>query len=245
MPGLLLLLFSLALSIGAVTVLFVIHQVRQKRLAPRQSTSRVAMPFSVPILNYASVRRPVCWLAIKSRNLRTVQSALGLHNPKPCSFMEGLAGGEKLFIAPPVKGWIFVMGDGLPQPNEDVDICFRFLINISRKLGEVQFFSASRILLHHAWVKLDRGRVVRAYAWAGRTLWHQGRKTRAEEALNLHTLDYTEMAERASFNEPDFIAQNVEKVPLLAAHWSLDPACIDERFLETERGIAGSPSRRY
>ena len=116
---------------------------------------------------------------------------------------------------------------------------------MSRKLGEVQFFSASRILLNHAWVRLERGRVVRGYAWAGKTLWEQGRRTAAEQDLDLRCFDYTETAERASFGERDVIALNIEKVPLLAARWSLDPAYIDQRFLETERGIAGELSRHY
>jgi hypothetical protein len=37
----------------------------------------------------------------------------------------------------------------------------------------------------------------------------------------------------------------VEKVPILAARWSLDPAKIDDRRLETECGLAGEPSRLY
>ena len=41
------------------------------------------------------------------------------------------------------------------------------------------------------------------------------------------------------------INSNVEKVPLLAARWSLDPAAIDERFLQYERGVAGERSRRH
>ena len=45
--------------------------------------------------------------------------------------------------------------------------------------------------------------------------------------------------------EDNFITTNVDKVPLLAARWSLDPACIDERLLDQERGIAGEPLRRY
>ena len=189
--------------------------------------------------------RPACWLAIKSRSLVKVQSALGLHNAKPCSLAEGMSGGEKLFISPPINGWILVMGAGLPEPSDDVDICFRFVMNLSRKLGEVQLFNSSRVLLYHAWVFADRGRVVRAYAWAGKTIWKQGLRTSAERELDLKCFDYTEASERSFFSESDVIAANVEKVHLLAARWSLDPACIDERFFSTERGIAGEPSRRY
>lgn len=244
MPLMLLLLFSLALSFGTATVVFVIRQLRRRHDQPG-GPSGGPRPFPASILRPAMVNRPPCWLAIKTRSLLAVQSALGLHNARPCSFIEGLAGEQKLFIAPPIRGWILVFGAGLIEPTDDVDNCFRFLLNLSRKLGEVQFFSASRMLHHHAWVRAERGRVIRAYAWAGRTLWSQGRRTTAENELNLICFGYAELPDRPAFGETDLVAANEEKVPLLAAKWSLDPACIDERFLEQESGVAGEPSRKY
>jgi hypothetical protein len=118
------------------------------------------------------------------------------------------------------------------------------VIELSRRLGQVQLFSASRILHHHAWVRADSGRIVRAYAWAGRALWVQGARTGAEKELAVTCLEYTDLPEE-NFGLPDRIAANVDKVPLLAARWSLDPATIDERLLEHERGISGEPSYRY
>jgi hypothetical protein len=244
MPVLLLLLFSLALSIGAGCIILVLR--RGQRTAGVQASGQTeAFGPSAATFGAHFVRRPSCWLAIKSRNVAAVQSALGLHNPKPCSWTEGLSGEEKLFIAPPVKGCILVIGSGLPEPADDVDKCFRFMVQLSRKLGHVQLFCASRILQHHAWVQAERGRVLRAYAWAGQTLWKQGRQTAAEHELALKCFDYTEPAERNFFGQPDAISTNVDKVPLLAARWSLDPARIDERFLENEQGVAGEPSRRF
>src|SRR5438128_1552651 len=137
MPALLLLLFLSAVAVGAGIVLFIF------RLLARNQTRRKAPPeldFNAFLYSRPSwVRRPASWLAIKSCNLLSVQSALGLHNPKPCSWTEGLAGEQKLFIAPAVKGWILVIGSGLPDPSEDVDACFRFVVDLSRKLGQVQF----------------------------------------------------------------------------------------------------------
>ena len=245
MPVLLLLLFGVALSICITAVVFVNLHARRRGLDQPQNLDSESGALPVSFLPHMLLCRPCCWLAIKSRSLHAVQSALGLLNPKPCSFLEGMSGGEKLFIAPPVNGWILVLGAGLPQPSEDVDACFRFVLNLSRKLGEVQFFSASRVVRDHAWVRAYRGRVVRAYAWAGKTLWKQGRRTAAEKELGLKCFDYTETAERNSFFEPDFISTNVDKVPLLAARWSLDPTCIDGRLLERERGITGEPTQRY
>jgi hypothetical protein len=126
-----------------------------------------------------------------------------------------------------------------------VDACFRFLLDLSRKLGQVQFFGANRVLGHHAWVRVEAGRVVRAYAWAGRTVWNQGIKTRAELELGLKCFHYFEGPERSIFNHSDVVFSNAEKVPLLAARWSFDPAAVDERTFERACGIAGEPPRFY
>lgn len=186
---------------------------------------------------------PARWLAIKSNNLFSVQSALGLHNPTPCSWEEGLARPRKLFISPPISGWILVMGASLPDPSDDVDALYHFITRVSRRLGEVQFFSVNRILNHHAWVKTSQGRIVRGYAWAGVTLWNQGNKTPAEMSLGLKCFDYTEPMQRIHFALADPASSNVEKVPLLAARWSVDLTTIDARMLKESRGVAGEISQ--
>jgi hypothetical protein len=240
----LLLLFGVAFSICSAIVGFVLRQ--QRRRLPEGVSENQLEIASNSATNFSQtfLERPTCWLAIRSGSLAKVQTALGLHNPKTCSLAEGLAGGEKLFITPPVNGWILVLGESLPEPRDDIDVCHRFVLNLSRKLGEVQFFNLSRLLRDHAWVCADRGRVVRAYAWAGKTLWKQGARTSAEKELELKCVDYFESQE-CGFSESDFIASNLEKVPLLAARWSLDPACIGECCHGTEPGIAGELSRRY
>jgi hypothetical protein len=242
-PLLLLLLIAMAVTTGTVLVLLVS---RARRLRPR-----LAIPVRLPPSSHAFesplqfVNRPASWLAVKSKNLTEIQAALGLHHVKPCSWLEGLAGEEKLFIAPPLKGWVLIFGSGLPDPADDVDASFRFILNLSRKLGQVQFFSANRVLYHHAWVRADAGKIVRAYAWAGRTLWQQGAITPAETDLDLHCFDYSDPDAPTSFFFTDLICTNVDRVPLLAARWSLDPAGIDQRLLSHEVGIAGNPSRSY
>ena len=246
MPILLLVLFLLALSTGTGMVMLIVRRSRQRF----SDNSTQKLPISPVEWTHVAgkpsyLRRPSCWLAIKSRNLALVQAAFGLHNTKPCSWRDGLANGEKLFIAPPVNGWVIVVGSDLPDPNEDVDACFRFILGLSRKLGQVQFFHASRIVNHHAWARAEKGKIVRAYAWAGKTLWIQGRQTAAEVELGLKCFDYFENAPLSPYSYPDFIGQNVDKVPLLASRWSLDPAAIDEQFLEEVQGVAGEACLRY
>lgn len=186
---------------------------------------------------------PESWLVVKSRDLRAVQVALSLHHTKPCSWLEGFTDADQLFVAPPVRGWILIIGRGLPNPDADVDACFRFILDLSRKLGQVQFFSANHFSFHHAWVKADTGRIVRAYAWGGATLWQQGKPTSDELHLGLRCFDYSDpSAETAGEATAE---ANMLKVRLLARRWGLDPARIPEHFLLAEHGIAGTPAHRF
>ncbi len=74
----------------------------------------------------------------------------------------------------------------------------------------------------------------RAYAWTGETVWNQGTKTLPEIEIGLKTFDYgEELATR-------FDAEtNFEKVPQLAARWSLDPAEVKLNSTRQATGIAG------
>ncbi len=238
-PVLLLILVGSVLGGAAVMVALILHWRKHGVLFNPPAGIR-SLSFS-PGSRFSQVvfqHRPAAWLAIRSRNLPVVQAALGLTNPQPCTWMEGIVREQKLFIAPPVNGWILVVGSGLPDAGDDVDVTFKFLLELSHKLGHVQYFAANRVLGHHAWAMLEAGRVVRAYAWAGQTLWNQGVKTRAELELGLKCFRYFEGPERIAFGQMDMVALNTEKVPLLAARWSLDPAAIDERLLVRTRGIA-------
>ena len=196
-----------------------------------------------PLFQSAFGSRPTSWLAVRSLNPKAVQAALGLDHFAPCPWAEGMTGGHGFFIGPPVNGWIIVTGSGLPNPGTDVDECFYFLTGLSRKLGYVQFFQADRVLHHHAWMSVENGVVTRAYAWAGETVWNQGRKTAAETELSMKCFGYGEHPDAASWAAAEWTATNVAKVPLLAARWSLDPARIDERLRNHANGVAGEPPR--
>jgi hypothetical protein len=191
-----------------------------------------------------SVKRATTWLAVKSTSVQAVQSALSLHNPKPCSWAEGLSGDrvQSLFVSPPVAGWILVLGPALPDPADDIDVCYRFLADLSRKLGHLQYFHLNGVLNHHAWVRADTGRIIRAYAWAGKTLWNQGPPTPAEHTLQMKCYEYGEAADPALFASAETLPANGDKVHLLAARWSLDPGELGLRSAGRERGIIGEAS---
>src|SRR3989441_2676270 len=212
-------LLGTVLLIGAVLALFV-----RKYLRKRNATvvSRPGRPIGEPrgarIFQSPIFHCPNRWLAVKSNNPQAVQKALGLHNPTRCSWTEGMArvSDQKLFVSPPVNGWVLVVGSLLPDSSEDVDACFRFLHRLSRELGEVQFFSVNRAVGHHAWARFECGRAIRGYAWAGETLWNQGRKTWAERKLSLRCYDYYEGDTRNHFAQIERSRANTEKILLLA-----------------------------
>jgi hypothetical protein len=120
-----------------------------------------------------------------------------------------------------------------------VDACHLFLTALSRELGHIQFFHAEKFSAHHAWARLDDGCVTRAYAWARETIWNQGAKTPVENRLGLKCSGYGEHS-TGFWATRENAAANVEKIPLLAARWSLDPG-----ILHRADGITGESSRPY
>ena len=246
------LLLSVLLSVLALSILavYVVRRLRQREAVQAQSepvaeTNTWTRVFAAP--RQATFRRPDCWLAVRSRNVHAVQSALALHDVRPCFWADGLADvtDQKLFISPPVSGWVLVMGSALPNPCDDEDACYRFLLPLSRKLGHVQLFSVSGVFNQHAWVQVEMGRVLRAYAWSGKTLWNQGERTPAEKELGLKCYDYAQSAANTPFGYRDPSCGNSDKVHLLAARWSIDPDEIDDQFLEHALGIVGEPTRIF
>ena len=242
---LLILVLGIALGIGITCLLVVVNFLRRGRQPGRRPLRRRELPHPERRYTSAMLNVPSRWLAIKSGNPQLVQAALGLHNPTPCSWEEGLTVSheQKLFISPPVGGWILVMGSNLPEPGEDVDKCYLLVLELSRKLGQVQFFSINRAVNHHAWVQAEQGTVIRAYSWAGKVMWNQGRMTRAEMDLGLKCFGYGDGEDRIDFGKVDPAVVNTERVPLLASRWSLDPTSIDARMLKENQGISGQLSR--
>jgi len=241
----LVLCLGVALGAGFVSFLLVLHHLRCNRLAARRKGRMGNFPGGHRPTLPCMFTLPSHWLAIKSSKPRQVMAALRLNKPTLCSWEEGLtaANERKLFIAPPVAGWILVFGSSLPEPARDVDRVFHFILGLSRKLGHVQYFSMNHQGGHHSWVQAENGRVRRAYAWAGATLWHQGSMTRSETRLGMRCLNYCESREITEEQAAEIAVANAEKVPQLAACWSLDPAALKGRMFRESHGIAGELSR--
>jgi hypothetical protein len=244
--GLLMAIFVVTLGIGLICLLLVLHFLRSGSLTRRRVYRQYFPETGEKTSQHVGMGLPNRWLAIKSSNPLRVQQALHLHKPMPCSWADALAKpqDQKLFISPPVAGWVLVFGSGLPDPSDDVDKCFKLILDLSRKLGHVQFFSLNRSLNHHGWAKASHGEILRAYAWAGQTLWNQGPITPSEIELDFKCLDYAEPMHKIRLSDPNPFVSNTEKVPALAARWSIDPAAIAPRTLRESHGIAGELSWR-
>lgn len=218
MTVMLLLAHLLALGVAIMIFCWILFLQRRNRAAEQFRRSAEKL-----FLAHAAIR-PATWLAVRSLEPEAVRAAL----PDPARF----------FISPRVNGWVVIAGPGLPNPSEDVDACFRFLTDVSRQLGHVQFFHAEKFSNHHAWARMDEGCVTRAYAWAGETVWNQGETTLAEKALRMKCFDYGEDAEAAFWTTREHARANVEKLPQLAGRWSLDPEILHRAGGQSGRGFA-------
>lgn len=225
----LLALQGLALGIGFLILGWMLATHRRERLRSGKLEPQTLLPRP-----NRQPARPTCWLAIRSVAPADVQAALGVQRARPCSWAEGLSGGHDFFISPRVNGWVIVAGMGLPNPTDDVDATFLFLTALSKQLGHVQYFYASRLMHHHAWARLDEGCVTRAYAWAGEPVWNQGTETLPEIEVEMKLFGYGDHSATILDAENNF-----EKVPQLAARWSLDPAAVRLDSRQPAIGVAG------
>ena len=188
-----------------------------------------------------NLNSPEQWLAIRSGNVAAIQETLGLSNPQRCTWKDGFAisGVEKLFISPPVNGWILVVGPALPAPEEDVDFCFHFISHISKRLGHVQFFSVNGALNHHCWVRAHTGRIERAYAWCGETQWNQGPVTPEESVIGMECHKYGISIEDLDPKQITQLSNNTVNIPQLAARWSINPDALSPEIFTKSSGITG------
>lgn len=231
----LVLLASFGLVLAGAVAMILMHrrQLRQWRrqnrlvdqLSQITSVRRRVIPFPLPTR----------WLAVKSSNTTHLRAALSLRGPI-VSWAEAMSRARErtLFLSQPVEGWTLLVGGALPDPTADVDALYRFLVELSRETGEVQFFSLDRVLGFHGWARLRDGRVLRGYAWGGDVLWNEGRVTLDERLLGLRTMEYGEEAEPAMYGQIPFESTNSERVPLLARRWGIDLATATELLLQQE-----------
>lgn len=226
------------MCVWAIAVIFYYmgrRRANQVRLAEISFSQSVQNRFTSTFIN-----RPKTWLTVKSRNSEDVARSIGLIDLQSCASSIDLSTADPdiFFVSPPINGWVVVIGERLPDPDTDIDECFKFLSEMSERLGHVQYFHGNQALGHHAWVKFIERQVVRAYVWIGETAWNQGSATLAEKKSGMTAFDYFE-DDCDGYRNWEKVRQNIEQLPLLASIWSIDPVVLLDRSVRVKPGLIG------
>ncbi|MFC0504883.1 hypothetical protein [Micromonospora costi] len=190
------------------------------------------------------------WLAVRDRTPGEVANALELHDREVLDWSTGTDRAYRygVYVAAPVPGWTLAHGrlhvpagfDATEPPFPD------WLRELSRHLGEVQFFASERVPDYHAWARAQDGELLRAYCFIGE---------RGEVPLFLGgpTVDEVELGigirgtepGREHWSDDEWTAWYATTpsefdVMTMAGRWSIDPNTIDDAIV-TATGIYGLP----
>ncbi len=217
-------------------------------LAPRIAVGRLVFGLTPDLPKPFGYR--MAWFAIRTRDSRRVVEVLGLSEPQNANWDTGLGtvysaelGDGRIFVSPPVNGWTFVAGLGLPQPlgKAFVDKATPLLLDLGARFIEVQYFAAVPAVDYFAWARIIDGKLVRAYAIgeAG-VLWNTGKPTKAEKALGLKSFEVRGVKrKRGDIGSALHMYPREEHVMHLAQKWSLDPTRVHEAGASAALGIIG------
>ena len=197
----------------------------------------------------------MAWLAIKSDDPSAVAEVLELTALVPANWDAGIGtiydaklGDMYVFVTPPVKGWIFVAGVPLPLPvgRSFVDKLTPLLARLSSTFRDVQYFAVYPDIDLFAWARLERGRMVRAFAIGDDgVIWDRGRLTAEEKALGLKLFELRGIRGRKGDAGGAIILHPTdEQVLQLARSWSIDTGRLDKLDIAPAHGfIAHAPSQ--
>ena len=181
----------------------------------------------------------MAWIAVKTDDPAVVLSTLGIPLATPSNWNSGIGtvydtalGERRIFVSPPVEGWVFVVGSALPHPHGRAftDKLTPLLVELSLHLGEVQYFAAYPDLDFFAWAKLSAGRIVRAFGIGDEGIVLQrGRTTREERALGLTLFELRGVRGRRGDAGGELLMHPTsEHVIRLAGAWSLNPTLLPD-----------------
>ncbi|GGB68157.1 hypothetical protein GCM10007424_05200 [Flavobacterium suaedae] len=189
----------------------------------------------------------VVWFAVKSSNAEEVANSLHLKNVKPSGWKKGIdsAYKDKVYVSPPIDGWVLAVGWGLPSGDSKESITeLKELANkLSKQFGEVQFFGTHRIVEYHCWVKSINGEIKRFYSYlgeSGENLEIIGEPTEAESNYILIDTASEEAKQESYWEREDITYPDEELVMKIAEKWSINPTTLEDRNDIRGLGLLGN-----
>ncbi len=204
-------------------------------LAPRMSELRLI--YDVAADRPVAFGYKMAWLAIRTSDTDAVVETLDLAVPAKANWNSGIGtvyddkfGEKRVFVSPPVDGWMFVVGLALPHPMSPafVDKWTPMMTALATRFGDAQYYFTYPLIDFYGWAIYANGKRVRAFAIsdAGIVL-SQGKPTREEKALGLKLFELRGVKERKGDAGGEIILYPTEDhVMRLASKWSLDPTTL-------------------
>lgn len=191
------------------------------------------------------------WLAVRGRSAEDVAGALELRDREVLDWATGTERAYEygVYVAAPVRGWTLAHGRlHLPAEFDAVDPRFcDWLGQLSRSLGEVQYFANERVPDYHVWAWARDGELLRAYCFIGErgeVPLFVGDPTDDEVELAKGTRRGPE-TECETWSDEEWAAwfattPSESDVMVMAGRWSVNPSTIDDAAV-TADGIHGLP----
>jgi hypothetical protein len=132
--------------------------------------------------------------------------------------------GGRVFITPPIEGWVLAAGSTFAPLGIAREPCLAALRELSARFGDAQYFATHRVVELCAWARARDGELQRAYCYtgeSGETLWDDGPRIAGEPKIDAE----------------DWPGE--QGVMALAGRWSLDPTMIEELHLPPSLGLVG------
>jgi hypothetical protein len=192
----------------------------------------------------------MAWLAVRTKDTALLVEKLGLIDPVAANWQTGIGaayhdrlGETHIFVSPPINGWTFVVGMGLPAPvgRRFIDKSTPLLVDLGKDFVEVQYFFGYPMLDYFAWARVIEGRIVRAFAIGDEgVIWNRGKPTREESAMGLKWFELRGVKGRKGDTGGEMLLYPTEGHMMhLAGKWSMDPTRIGTHSAPPATGFVG------
>ena len=114
------------------------------------------------------------WIAVRSTDTKAVAESLSTRSQRPANWRDGIdaayRGGDSIFIGPPVSGWVCVVGEWSAGTGNrrSVESIMKTVADLSSPFGEAHGYASHRVIEYHHWIRAEKGRVLRCFAYHDR-----------------------------------------------------------------------------